>query len=229
MKRLFDIFFSLLALIVIAPFMIPIIIILRFTGEGEIFYVQQRVGQGGKLFGLLKFATMLKDSPNLAGGDITMANDPRVLPLGHFLRKTKINELPQLWNILVGDISLVGPRPMTPRNISYYPEYVQQGIIDIKPGLTGIGSIVFRDEEAIIANSHKEPLNCFREDISPYNYKGELELWYKENQSFWLDIKLIVLTALVVVKPQSEVYRKWCKGLPEKPDWDLSGKRAGVL
>jgi len=107
MQRFFDIFFSSLALLILLPLLIPIAIILKFTGEGEVFYIQQRMGKGGSMFGLLKFATMLKDSPNIGTGTITVKNDPRVLPIGSFLRKTKINELPQLINILRGDMSII--------------------------------------------------------------------------------------------------------------------------
>ena len=97
-------FFSVLALIFLCPLLIPIICILKLTGEGEVLYIQERVGQDGKVFGLLKFTTMIKNSPNIGAGDITISDDPRVLPFGKFLRKTKINELPQLLNIFFGHI-----------------------------------------------------------------------------------------------------------------------------
>src|SRR5471032_1077079 len=99
LKRLFDILASGAALLVLSPLCIPIIVILRFTGEGEVFYRQTRIGRGGKPFSILKFATMRKNSAQMAGGDITIGNDPRILPVGGILRKTKINELPQLYNI----------------------------------------------------------------------------------------------------------------------------------
>jgi hypothetical protein len=111
--RFFDIFFSSLALLVLSPLLIPIVIILKFTGEREIFYLQERIGKDGKPFKLIKFATMLKNSPSIGSGEVTLANDPRVLPFGKFLRKTKINELPQLINVLKGDISIIGWRPQT--------------------------------------------------------------------------------------------------------------------
>lgn len=219
-KRIMDIFLSGLALLVLLPFLPPIALILKLTGEREIFYIQQRVGKDGKSFGLIKFATMLKDSPNLPGGDITLAHDPRVLPFGHFFRKTKINELPQLWNILKGDMSIVGPRPITQRNFDLYQEEIRKEISLLKPGLTGIGSVAFRDEEAIIACSKKSVLECYYEDISPY--KGQLELWYKKNQSFLVDIKLIAITVLVILFPKSNIYERIFHGLPERPQC-LSG------
>jgi len=215
LKRIFDIIFSSVVILILSPFLIPVIIILKFTGERYIFYSQKRMGIGGETFDLLKFATMLKDSPNMAGGDITSGNDPRVLPFGRILRKTKINELPQLFNIFKGDISVVGPRPLTPKNFNYYSDTAKEAISQLRPGLTGIGSIVFRDEESIIANSAKSTVDCYREDISPY--KGELEIWYKNNRSFMLDIELIFLTAWVIVFPESRLYEKLFKGLPERP------------
>ena len=106
MERFFDIIFSGLALLVLSPFFVIIILILKFSGEGEVFFFQERIGKDGKLFKLYKFATMLKDSPNLGTGTVTIKEDPRVLPVGKFLRKTKINELPQLINILIGKFTI---------------------------------------------------------------------------------------------------------------------------
>ena len=216
MTRFFDILFSLAGMLVLCPLLFPISILLLLTGEHKIFYKQLRVSKSRRNFGLLKFATMLEDSPNLEGGDITSGNDPRVLPVGKFLRKTKINELPQLINILLGDISIVGPRPLTPRNFEYYDVKTQETIGRIKPGLTGIGSIVFRDEESIIHNSAKSPEECYREDITPY--KGELEKWFSQNQSLYLYFSLILLTAWVVFFPKSGIVWKVFSSLPTPPD-----------
>lgn len=214
MKRFIDIFCSGLALIFCAPLLLPLALVLLYTGEGKIFYRQQRVGRGGNNFVLLKFATMLEDSPNMAGGDITSGNDPRVLPLGYILRKTKINELPQLWNIFIGDISLVGPRPLTPRNFALYSDEIQMILHELPPGLTGIGSIVFRDEESIISASSKSTADCYREDIVPY--KGELERWYSEHRSLSLDLKLVFLTAWVILFPRSCLFHRFFPDLPPK-------------
>jgi lipopolysaccharide/colanic/teichoic acid biosynthesis glycosyltransferase len=214
MKRIFDIISSGILIVFISPLLIPLMILLRFTGEGKVFYVQQRIGKGGKSFGLLKFATMLENSQNLPGGDVTMGNDPRVLPVGKVLRKTKINELPQLINIFKGDISVVGPRPLTPKTFAFYPKHIQEEIKNLTPGLTGIGSIVFRDEESILANSTKPHLQCYEEDIAPY--KGELEVWYKNHHSFYLDLQLIFLTIWVILFPDSHFYKKLYNDLPER-------------
>ena len=119
-----DLFFSGMALFFLAPLLLAIIVVLRMTGEGEVFFRQQRVGIGGKHFKLYKFATMLKDSPNMGTGTVTLTNDPRILPFGFVLRKTKINELPQLINVLKGDMSIVGPRPQTKRCFKVFKNIV---------------------------------------------------------------------------------------------------------
>jgi len=214
-KRFFDIVLSFVALILFLPIGLPIAIVLRFTGEGEIFFIQQRVGMRGQTFGLYKFATMLKDSPNLGSGDITLQNDPRVLPVGRFLRKTKINEVPQILNILFGSMSIVGPRPLTPKNFAYYSETDKEIIGRMRPGLTGIGSIVFRDEERIIGESSKSYEACYREDIAPY--KARLERWYAEHQGLWTDLLIILVTAWVVIRPSSTIYRTMWRDLPPEP------------
>ncbi|MBT5716393.1 MAG: sugar transferase [Opitutae bacterium] len=215
MIRFFDILFSGLALVVLSPLFLPIILILGLTGEGKIFYKQDRVGRNGKTFRLLKFATMLENSPNLPGGDITSGDDPRVLPVGKFLRKTKINELPQLINILKGELSVVGPRPLTPQNFRYYEISVQKIIFQKQPGLTGIGSIVFRDEETIINRSKKKTLDCYREEIAPY--KGELEKWFMPKHNIRFYFLLIFLTAWVVLSPKSKIIWKVFPSIPIPP------------
>ena len=125
MERFFDILFSSIALLLLIPLSIPIILILKLTGEGEIFFQQERIGKEGHKFRLLKFATMLKNSPNIGTGTVTIQGDPRVLPVGKFLRKTKINELPQLINIFVGNMSVIGPRPLTVENFKSYTTKTQ--------------------------------------------------------------------------------------------------------
>jgi len=215
MKRLLDVLLSGLALLVLSPLLIPIVIALRLTGEGEIFYGQDRVGKGGNIFKLLKFATMLKDSPNLGTGLLTTKGDPRVLPMGRILRKTKINELPQLINIFLGDMSIIGPRPQTKNHVDLFDEEVRREIYKVRPGLSGIGSIVFRDEETILTHSPKGYQRCFAEDITPY--KGALELWYIQHQSIGLDLLLILLTIGAVLLPDSRLHFKLLKTLPEPP------------
>ena len=212
-KRILDIFVSILALIFLLPVFAPIVIILRFTAEGEVFYFQQRIGMNNSKFWIWKFATMLKDSINIGTGSITLQNDFRVTKIGKFLRKTKINELPQIINIIKGDISLVGPRPLVTKTFEAYSQDVQQKIYNVKPGLTGIGSIVFRDEEKIISYvKDEDPHIFYKRVIAPY--KGKLEMWYQSNRSFLIDLKLIFITAWVILFPKSKLYEKWFKDLP---------------
>ena len=214
MQRFFDIFFSLLALLVLAPLLVPVVILLRLTGEGEVFFRQDRIGRGGQPFGLLKFATMLKDSPNLGTGTVTLKNDPRVLPFGRFLRKTKLNELPQLLNILKGDMSVIGPRPQTRRCFDAFPERSQQAIIQVRPGLSGIGSIIFRDEEELMAHAD-DPDAFYDQVVMPY--KGLLEEWYVQNQTLLNYFLLIFTTLWVVLSPSSNLPHRLFQQLPTPP------------
>ena len=214
-KRLLDILISLFALVSLLPLFIPIIILLRLTAEGEVFYLQERVGINNSRFYILKFATMLKNSMNMGTKSITLQNDFRVTKVGKFLRKTKINELPQLINILKGDISIVGPRPLVAKTFEAYNKDIQSKIYNVKPGLTGIGSVVFRDEESMIsAVANENPHEFYKRVIAPH--KGELELWYQKNKSFFLDLQLIFLTAWVIIFPKSQIYKRWFKGLPKR-------------
>jgi len=213
--RFFDILFSSVAIVVLLPFMIPIMIGLKLTGEHYIFYLQPRVGKGGRDFRVLKFATMLKDSPNMPGGVLTQKNDPRILPMGRFLRKTKINELPQLVNILIGQMSVVGPRPQARRHYELYSEAVRKEIDKVPPGLTGIGSVVFRDEEAILDEIPGDRDHFHDTVIAPY--KGELEVWWTRHRTIGNYFKLIFLTAWALVSPRTALWKRWFKGLPEPP------------
>ena len=213
-KRTFDILISFVALISLIPIFIPIILILRFSGEGEIFYFQERVGLDNKTIKIFKFATMLKNSEQMGTGIYTAKNDPRILPFGNFLRKTKINELPQIINILNGDISLVGPRPLIRKTFELYKEQDQKIIYSMKPGLTGVGSIVFRNEEEILNNARIDLEKFYENHITPY--KAELELWYEKNKSFICDLKIIFLTAWVIFFKDSNLPWTLFKDLPKK-------------
>ncbi len=214
-KRISDLIIGIVALLLLLPIFIPIIFILRLSAEGEVFYFQERYGINNKKFKIWKFATMLKNSMNMGTGSITLQNDPRVTKIGFFLRKTKLNELPQIINIIKGDLSLVGPRPLVKDTFDAYNEEVQSKLYNLKPGLTGIGSIIFRDEESIIsAVKDEDPKVFYKRVIAPF--KGELEMWYQENYSFLLDVKLIFITAWVVLFPTSKIYQKFLKDLPKR-------------
>jgi len=217
MQRLFDVVFSGVALIALLPIYLPLMLLLRLTGEGEIFFLQDRIGRQGKYFKLYKFATMLKNSPNIGTGTVTLHNDPRVLPLGGFLRTTKINELPQLINIFKGDMSVIGPRPQTQRCFDAFPTQSQQEIIKVRPGLSGIGSIVFRNEEEMM-HANNDPDKFYDEIVMPY--KGSLEVWYVSHQNLWSYFCLIGLTAWVVLLPRSDLVWRLFKDLPA-PSEDL--------
>jgi len=212
--RFFDIFFSFLAIVVLFPFMLPIMIILKLTGEHDIFYKQKRVGRYGKEFNMFKFATMLRNSPNLPGGLFTLENDPRMLPLGKFLRKTKINELPQLINIFIGQMSIIGYRPLVREGYEKYPDEIKRQLYDFKPGLSGIGSIVLRNEEEILQKMESKE-DFYKDIIIPY--KGELEKWYVNNIGLMLYFKMIFITAIIVIKPSSNIWKKAFKDLPMMP------------
>lgn len=215
MTRFFDILFSGLALLVLFPFMLPIIIGLKLTGEHDIFYLQERIGKDGKPFKVFKFATMMRNSANMKGGLVTLKDDPRILPMGKFLRKTKINEIPQLINIFIGNMSVIGYRPFVKKHYDLYSDEVKTQINKIVPGLSGIGSVVFRDEEDIL-HTVEDPNNVHDNIITPY--KGQLECWYVEHRSVTNYFKLIFATVFVVLNPKSKAWQKWFKSLPPVPE-----------
>lgn len=212
--RFFDVVFALVALVFLSPLMLTVMLVLRFTGEGEVFYLQKRVGRNGQLFGIVKFATMMKNSETMASGEITIHNDPRVLPVGRFLRKYKINELPQLWNILAGDMSVIGPRPQTARCFAAFPENTHAELTRIRPGLSGIGPILFRDEEAM-SRGAPDPVQQYDQVIMPY--KAEAELWYVRNRNLYYYFAAIIVTVWIVLFPRSRVAWKAFPGLPAPP------------
>ena len=213
-KRLIDFILALIATTVLLPILIPVVIGLLLTGEHYVFYFQERIGYKNKKFFIWKFATMLKNSPKMSGGLHTTRRDPRILPMGGFLRKTKLNELPQLINILKGDMSVIGPRPLVDKTFAPYPEHVKAQIYNSKPGLSGIGSIIFRDEEKLLTETSMDKSEYYAQFISPY--KGELELWYQKNLSFKTDVLLIFLTVWVIVSPESQLPFKVFKDLPKR-------------
>jgi lipopolysaccharide/colanic/teichoic acid biosynthesis glycosyltransferase len=213
-KRFFDILFSLIAIIILLPLFIPIIILLLLTGEHEVFFRQDRVGYRNKIFRIWKFATMLKNSPNMGHGDVTVRKDPRITSIGRFLRISKLNELPQVINILTGDMSLVGPRPLMKVGFDRYTDEMKEKVYRVKPGLTGIGSIVFRDEELIITKSSLPPHECYRQIILPY--KGAVEVWYQQHYSFYTDVMILFLTAWYIIFPNSNMVNKVFPSLPKR-------------
>lgn len=214
MTRIFDLIFSTVAILILLPLLLPIMLVLLCTGEHHIFYEQERIGKNGEPFNVLKFATMLKNSPNLPGGFITHNGDPRILPCGHILRKTKINELPQLFNVWLGQMSIIGPRPVVASHFALYSEEQRSAISKMRPGLSGIGSLFFRAEERILKHPTLDPKWIHDNLAAPY--KGSLEQWYSEHATILNYFKLIMLTAVAVIRPSFKPL-KWFQGLPEPP------------
>ncbi len=216
LKRPLDFILAFIGLIIISPILILVIIILSFTGEHEIFYLQERIGYKNRKFKIWKFATMVKDSPNIGTGSLTTRNDPRVTKVGKILRYTKINELPQLINVLIGNMSLVGPRPQMEVDFLKYPKEIQRKINNVKPGITGIAAIVFRDEEKLFSETHLDPHEFDKLYLAPY--KGDLEMWYQNHCSFYTDIMTIFLTGIVIIASKANPALKIFKSLPEIPE-----------
>jgi lipopolysaccharide/colanic/teichoic acid biosynthesis glycosyltransferase len=213
MLRLLDIILSFVAIVVLSPLFLVVAILLRITGEGEVFYLQSRRGKNDEEFKIFKFATMLKDSPNIGTGTLTVKSDPRILPFGLFLRKSKINELPQLFNILLGQMSVIGPRPQTEQSLEGLDAYSRSLILSALPGLSGIGSIVFCNEESVL--EAESALEVYRNSVTPY--KAELEKWFIENQSVATYFKLIGLTVFVIARPETTIPWRIFRTLPALP------------
>lgn len=224
MIRFLDLIFSSLALVILSPLFLVTSLILKFTGEGEIFYYQERIGLNGIPFSIYKFATMLKESEKIGTGTITVKNDPRVLPVGKILRKTKINELPQLINVILGQMSIIGPRPQDRRCFEAFTSEHQKIIKTSVPGLSGLGSIFFRDEEDLLASA-EDADNFYDEIIMPY--KGELEVWFIKNKCLSLYFSLIILTIIEVFFPSKIFIFKFFKSVPEAPN-EIIALRKGL-
>lgn len=213
MSRFFDLLFSTLGIVILLPLLVPLIILLRMTGEGKIFYLQKRVGRFGCDFNIYKFATMLENSANMGSGTLTMKNDSRVLPIGRILRKTKINELPQLLNVLKGDMSIIGPRPLVPSGESNYSDEASKVIRSIRPGLTGLGSLILRDEESFY--SHRDDAKEFYAHVIS-KYKQELEVWFVQNMSLRLYSSIFILTIFSIIYANLDIF-KYLTGIPPMP------------
>lgn len=214
-KRIIDLLIASIALIVLSPILLLTVLILLFTGEHEVFYFQKRIGYQNKPFNIWKFSTMIKDSPNLGSGEITLRNDPRVTGFGKILRMTKINELPQIMNVFKGEMSIVGPRPLMEVSFKLYSTEVQRIIYNLKPGITGIGSVIFRDEEKLLsaAIDHRAMY------ASIYPYKGDLEIWYQQHACTYTDFMIIFLTAWSILFPHNKLVNNLFRDLPARPSF----------
>ncbi|NWQ39490.1 sugar transferase [Bacillus sp. EB106-08-02-XG196] len=194
-KRAFDVIMSAIGLIILSPFFLIISIMIKLDSPGPVLFKQVRVGRYERNFKILKFRTMVTDAEK-KGAQITVGRDSRITRVGHFLRKSKLDELPQLINVFIGDMSLVGPRPEVPKYTQYYTK-VQKRIFELRPGITDYSSIKYRDENEILALSN-DPEKTYIEEIMVDKLKLNLE--YLENKSLLTDIKIIFNTFLKIIK-----------------------------
>lgn len=189
MKRAFDLLFALIMLALLSPVLLVFGLLVALTSPGGAFFRQVRVGRSGREFGLLKFRTMRPGSE--AKGQLTIGGrDPRVTGVGYFLRKSKLDELPQLWNVLVGEMSVVGPRPEVPKYVALYsPE--QRTVLSVRPGITGMASIDYIDESELLATA-SDPERTYIHEVMPA--KLALDLCYVREWSFMLDLRILGTT-----------------------------------
>ena len=222
MKRLFDIVASLVGLIIFAPIMLIVAIIVRVTSPGPILFSQKRLTKGMKEFNIYKFRSMVSNELREKNTVQIKGSSSEITSIGKFMRKTKLDELPQFWNILKGDMSFIGPRPELPRRLKYYDKR-QKEIFSVRSGISSPASIVFSDEEYLM-NQVQDPEKFYIEEIMPY--KIELNLYYIKHQSFFYDIWLIIATLLKIVnRVKNEDVVKDKKLLAEK---DEMIKKIGV-
>lgn len=190
-KRLFDLVFAAVFLSLLWPVLLIIALIVAFTSPGGAFFRQERVGRHGRTFPLLKYRTMRPDSE--AKGQLTIGGrDPRITGVGYFLRKTKLDELPQLWNVLIGDMSVVGPRPEVPKYVALYTAE-QRAVLTVRPGITGMASINYIDENELLAKA-ADPERAYVEEVMPA--KLALDLQYVRERSLALDLRIIMATVI---------------------------------
>ena len=196
LKRLFDLFFVIPGILVLSPVFLLIIFFIKRDSDGPVLFKQDRVGLNGKLFKVLKFRTMVVDAEK-KGAKVTTGDDPRITKTGHWLRKYKLDELPQLFNVLKGEMSLVGPRPEVPEYVAFYTQKQKETVLSVPPGITDLASIEFRNENEILAGS-KDPVADYKEKVLPIKLKYYEQ--YVQERSLWSDFKIIVKTILVIVK-----------------------------
>jgi lipopolysaccharide/colanic/teichoic acid biosynthesis glycosyltransferase len=198
MKRLLDILLAFVGLVVAAPVLLPVMFLVWWQDKHSPFYIAPRMGRGERPFRMVKLRSMIIHADK-SGVDSTAANDRRVTAVGRFIRRYKLDELTQLWNVLKGDMSLVGPRPNVERETRMYTA-VEKRLLSVRPGITDYASIVFSDEGDILKD-RADPDIAYNQLIRPY--KGQLGLFYIDNASLLLDLKLIVLTLIAVVSRTS--------------------------
>lgn len=205
LKRLFDITFSLVGLLVLLPLFIFIAIRIKLDSEGPVFYRGERVGKFGKLFSIYKFSTMVADADKISRSSSAGDDDPRITKFGRFLRTYKLNELPQLINVLKGEMSFVGPRPQVEWDVKIYTEE-EKAILSVTPGITDYASIRFHNEGEILRGSI-DPDKAYAEKIRPEKLKLQLE--YVRTRSLWVDFKILVKTFRALLGTRTSFLR--CK------------------
>ena len=197
-KRLFDIAFALLALLLLGPLLLAVALWVRLDSPGPVFFRQQRVGRTGQLFDIYKFRTM-QTGAEAMGPQITVGEDARITHAGAWLRRSKVDELPQFINVLRGDMSVVGPRPEVPRYVALYPTDVREAVLSVRPGITDLASLAFRDESTLLAQS-PDPERTYVEVILPTKLRYACD--YVQQRSLWLDLRIIARTAMVLLGRQ---------------------------
>lgn len=202
MKRIVDVVLSLTGLMFASPLLLPVMFLVWRQDGYSPFYIAQRVGKDGKQFRMVKLRSMVRNADR-SGVDSTSGADPRITPLGHFIRRYKLDELTQLWNVLIGDMSLVGPRPNVKRETDLYTP-AEKRLLSVKPGITDFASIVFSDEGDILRNQ-ADPDIAYNQLIRPW--KSRLGLFYVENRTVILDLRLILLTALAIASRRAALVR----------------------
>lgn len=196
LKRLFDFCASASGLIILSPILILVAVLIRLDSHGSIFFRQERVGQFGRIFKIHKFRTMVVDA-EARGMQITVGADPRVTRVGAFLRRYKLDELPQLIDVLVGDMSLVGPRPEVPRYVACYPQAVKELVLSVRPGITDRASIEFKDENEILGRA-TDPHQAYVNEVLPIKLGYYAE--YVRNRSLLGDIRIIISTIQAIAR-----------------------------
>ncbi|HQQ71109.1 MAG TPA: sugar transferase [Alicycliphilus sp.] len=195
LKRLFDILFAALALLLLCPLLLAVALWVRLDSPGPVLFRQQRVGRGGRPFDIFKFRTMVTNA-EAAGPQLTVGADARITRAGAWLRRSKVDELPQLLNVLRGDMSVVGPRPEVPRYVALYPPALRAVVLSVRPGITDLASIAYRDESTLLARS-TDPERAYVEQILPAKLAYAEQ--YVRSRTLWLDLRIIVWTLLAVL------------------------------
>lgn len=198
-KRALDFTAAVVGLAVCAPLFALLAILIKLDSPGGVFFAHERVGRHGRKFKVLKFRTMVKDAPK-RGGAITAGHDPRITRVGRILRKTKLDELPQLWNVLKGEMSLVGPRPEVEKYVQLWEPQLREIVLSVRPGITGLTQIRYRHEETLLAQQ-PDPETYYREVLLPLKLQSDAE--YVQRRSLWFDLWLLWRTVVALFEPES--------------------------